>query len=116
MILDNKIADKFELILLANQRVKDLNNGFLSTVPEDKHKKTVVALKEIEEDNLDILELKERHITHHRLKKSDEEYTEELMESNFDIKIAELAFDNFDDFDYTKEEDIEEYIGEAIDE
>ena len=44
-----KVPNRFELILLAGQRAKNINAGEPLTVPRDRDKNSVVALREIEE-------------------------------------------------------------------
>lgn len=44
-----KVPNRFELILLAGQRAKNINAGDPITLPRDRDKNSVVALREIEE-------------------------------------------------------------------
>lgn len=46
------IDNRFELVLLATRRARQLANGAESTVPWENDKATVVALREIAEDRI----------------------------------------------------------------
>lgn len=50
--LDN-VENRFELVLLATKRARQLSNGAESLVPWDNDKPTVVALREISEELID---------------------------------------------------------------
>jgi DNA-directed RNA polymerase subunit omega len=54
-----KVADRFELVVVAAERAKDLVNGTPALVFRDHDKNTVVALREISEDKLNIDALKD---------------------------------------------------------
>ena len=47
-----KVPNRFELVLLAAQRAKDLSAGAQMTVEQDRDKNPVVALREIAEDKV----------------------------------------------------------------
>ncbi len=49
-----KVPNRFDLILLASGRAKALGSGAALTVDRDNDKNTVVALREIEEDTIDL--------------------------------------------------------------
>ena len=52
-----KVPNRFELILLAGQRAKNINAGDPITLPRDRDKNSVVALREIEEGTVNIEDL-----------------------------------------------------------
>ncbi len=58
--LDN-VVNRFELVLIASQRARQLAMGAEALVPEDNDKSTVIALREIAENliNKEILEAAE---------------------------------------------------------
>ena len=58
--LDN-VVNRFELVLIASQRARQLAMGAEALVPEDNDKPTVIALREIAENliNKEILEAAE---------------------------------------------------------
>ena len=55
----DKVNDRFELVIVASQRAKELYNGSPAMVEKDDDKNTVISLREIEEDKLDIAKIKE---------------------------------------------------------
>lgn len=49
----DKVANRFELIMVASKRARQLaNEGFDALVPEENDKPTVVALREIAEGKI----------------------------------------------------------------
>ena len=52
-----KIPNRYELLMVAAQRAKDLSSGAALTVDRDNDKNTVVALREIAEETVSIEEL-----------------------------------------------------------
>jgi len=54
-----KVPNRFELVMVASQRVRDINTGAQITLDRDRDKNPVVALREIAEHTIDIDELKD---------------------------------------------------------
>jgi DNA-directed RNA polymerase subunit omega len=54
-----KVPNRFELVLLASQRARNLSRGEELTVDRDNDKNPVVALREVADDVVDADELKE---------------------------------------------------------
>ena len=54
-----KINNRFELVMLAAQRARTLSSGAELTVDRDNDKNCVVALREIAEETLDLVEIEE---------------------------------------------------------
>ena len=54
------IPSRFELVLLASQRARELNAGARSTVDPEEEKPTVVSLREIAAQGLDLDGLREK--------------------------------------------------------
>lgn len=54
-----KIPNRFELVLIASQRVRDINGGSAITVDRDRDKNPVVALREIADNTISLEDLKE---------------------------------------------------------
>ncbi|MBP5855874.1 DNA-directed RNA polymerase subunit omega [Marivibrio halodurans] len=54
-----KVPNRFELVLMAGQRSRDIANGSELQVDRDRDKNPVVALREIAEDKLDTEYLKD---------------------------------------------------------
>ena len=58
----DKIENRFELVLLAALRARELSDGGPITVDRDNDKNPVVALREIAEETIDRDDLRERFI------------------------------------------------------
>jgi len=76
-----KVPNRFELVLMAGQRSRDIANGSELQLDRDRDKNPVVALREIAEDKLDVDYLKDslvrglqRHI------EQDEPEEEDMLE------------------------------------
>jgi DNA-directed RNA polymerase subunit omega len=57
------IPNRFELVLLASQRARDISAGVPLSVERDNDKNPVIALREVAEQTIDFEELR-RHIVH----------------------------------------------------
>jgi len=99
-----KVPNRFDLVLLASQRVRDLNNGIPPTITGN-HTKMVTALKEISAGNLDIGKLREAQIT--AIQKGFNEIEDITEEDQEDKTIESFEFNDeglaFNDFDYVEE-------------
>lgn len=62
----DKVQDRFELVIVASQRAKELYNGTPALVAKDDDKNTVIALREIEENKLDIQGIKDSVVRGYR--------------------------------------------------
>lgn len=49
-----KVPNRFDLVMLASQRAREISGGAQITVDRDKDKNPVVALREIAEDKMDL--------------------------------------------------------------
>lgn len=58
-----KIPNRFELVMLAAQRARNITAGTALTVDRDNDKNPVVSLREIAEETVDLGELEESLIT-----------------------------------------------------
>jgi len=67
----NKVPNRFELVLVASQRVHEIVVGAPLTVEKDNDKNSVIALREIAEETVSVDSLKEG------LVQSFQEHTEE---------------------------------------
>ena len=54
-----KVENRFELVVLASQRSRDIAAGASLTVSRDNDKNPVIALREIAEDTLDLPKLRD---------------------------------------------------------
>lgn len=55
----DKLPNRYELVLVAAQRAKDISAGSMITVDRDNDKNSVVALREISENRVSIEDLQE---------------------------------------------------------
>ena len=72
-----RVPNRFELVLVAAQRAKDLGSGAQMTVDQDRDKNPVVALREIEEDKIDLSVLENELISGMQKIEKDEVPVEE---------------------------------------
>ncbi|MFZ1743327.1 MAG: DNA-directed RNA polymerase subunit omega [Pontixanthobacter sp.] len=59
----DKVPNRFDLVLLASQRAREISGGAELTIDRDRDKNPVVALREIAEQTIRPKELKESVIT-----------------------------------------------------
>ena len=100
-----KVQNRFDLVLYAAQRARQLSAGAPLTIERDNDKNPVVALREIAGETISLTEL-ERHLIEGLQKhvmgdEPDEEYLELLSEEQSfagetqqQIEIQELALDD----------------------
>ncbi len=55
----DKVESPYELVLVAKERATQLNSGVEPTLDKDNDKNTVIALREIAEENIKVLDLTE---------------------------------------------------------
>ena len=71
-----KIPNRFDLVLTAAQRARNIQKGELLTIDRDDDKNPVIALREIADETVDIYQIEERIIqSMQRLNESEEEVT-----------------------------------------
>ena len=58
----DKFPNRFELVLIASQRARELHSGETPTIDKDNDKNTVIALREIASTTIPIEEMKENLI------------------------------------------------------
>lgn len=104
----DKVENRFELVLLAGHRARQISQGAQITVPRDNDKNPVVALREIADETLSPGDLKEDLI--HSLQKHveiDEPEADgaEIADQRPETPDVEEAEDNIT-FDRMSEEDL----------
>ena len=82
-----KVENQYDLVLLAKERTSQLNSGSEMLVEQDNDKNTVIALREIGDGKVDVLELRKNAIS--RLRKepnesAQEEIEEEVINDDFE--------------------------------
>ena len=69
-----KIDNQYDLVLLAKERTTQLNSGLEPTLDKDNDKNTVIALREIAQDNIKVNELTDSAV--YKLRKHVEQVDE----------------------------------------
>ena len=83
----DKVKSPYELVLVAKERVTQLNSGSEPTLDRDDDKNTVIALREIAEENIKVSDLTESAV--YKLRKHVEQVDE-------DSEDDEEVGDNFE--------------------
>ena len=78
----DKVDSPYELVLVAKERATQLNSGIEPTLDKDNDKNTVIALREIAEENIKVQELTESAV--YKLRKHIEQ-VDEGVEADEDI-------------------------------
>lgn len=89
----DKIPNRYELLMVASQRAKDISSGSPITVSRDNDKNPVIALREIAEETISIEELQKSLVMD--LQKYVE--VEEPEEEELEIMAAEKELSDLDD-------------------
>lgn len=96
-----KVPNRFELVLLAGERAKELSMGAQPTLDRDNDKNTVLALREIEEGTVPVEVIKDNFIS--GLQKNVRHTEKEEDEADILAVDAELAGELGEDFAYISE-------------
>jgi len=75
-----KIPNRFDLVMLAAQRSRDISEGAEITVERDRDKNPVVSLREIAEETVALEDLKEGQIRRLLRHRGEEEDLEEALD------------------------------------
>ncbi|MEM1264742.1 MAG: DNA-directed RNA polymerase subunit omega [Pseudomonadota bacterium] len=75
----DKVPNRFELVMLAAHRARELSSGGELTIDRDNDKNPVVALREIAEETLTVDGLRERSIESHQRQIEVDEPEEDSM-------------------------------------
>ncbi|MBQ3945397.1 MAG: DNA-directed RNA polymerase subunit omega [Alphaproteobacteria bacterium] len=101
-----KVPNRFELVLMASKRAKDIERGAMPSIPRDNDKSTIIALREIAEETISIDGLKElaKRVTYEGddIPSAHEENTEKTLE---ELMLEPDNFDETDDDSETEELD-----------
>ena len=95
-----KVPNRFELVVMAARRAKDIEHGAQVSVPRNNDKSTLIALREIAQDALDLEQL--LAATKKGLLCDNTSYIDEEEEE--DEIVADNQFDD-DDFEDDFEDD-----------
>lgn len=75
----DKVPNRFELVMLAAHRAREVSAGAAITVDRDNDKNPVVSLREIAEETQSAEELRERYIESHQTQIEVDEPEEDAM-------------------------------------
>ncbi len=93
----DKFESRFELVLVASNRARKLHSGENPTVEKDNDKNTVIALREIADETVDVSEMKNKLI---------EEYQTVSTQNEEDLSLEYSDSENENDEISLKEEEI----------
>jgi DNA-directed RNA polymerase subunit omega len=112
-----KVPNRFELVLLAAQRAREITSGAPLTIDRDDDKNPVVALREIADETVGLLQLKDalvRGMQKH-VEIDEPEETHELEVDPATFGVATIGEDEADEGDLSLGEDDLEVPEEALD-
>ncbi|MBI3451511.1 MAG: DNA-directed RNA polymerase subunit omega, partial [Rhodospirillales bacterium] len=75
-----KVPNRFDLVMLASQRAREISAGAPLTLEKDNDKNPVIALREIAESSLDLDNLRQAVITGLQKHVESDEPEEDMME------------------------------------
>jgi DNA-directed RNA polymerase subunit omega len=75
-----KIPNRFELVMMASQRAREIGGGLTLTIERDNDKNPVVALREIAEESISLDDLKESLIRGHQKVIAADDQEDEIIE------------------------------------
>jgi DNA-directed RNA polymerase subunit omega len=87
-----KVPNRFELVLVAAQRARDISSGSKLTVERDNDKNPVVALREIADDTVPLDDLRDSLVSGLQKHVEVDEPEEDEMESF--MPDRDMAFEN----------------------
>ena len=90
-----KVPNRFDLVMVAAQRSRDISAGSPLTVERDNDKDPVIALREIAEETVDIDELNDALIRGMQRHVEIDEPEEE--QEDFDMSVVELGLGDGDE-------------------
>jgi len=89
-----KIPNRFDLVLVAGQRARDILKGDLPTIDRDNDKNPVIALREIAAENLDLDQLNDGLITKlQRISIREEQETRDDAALAAEVDLSEMVGD-----------------------
>ena len=117
-----KVPNRFELVLLAARRAREISAGASLTVPRDNDKNPVIALREISEDTLSLDTIRENIIKSMKKNNFVDENETELEEELQDVIHSETHWahaqalgSEAEEFDLDADNDAEEEDDEEED-
>lgn len=92
-----KVSNRFELVMMASERGRQLSLGAPLTLSRDNDKNPVVALREIAEESVNVEQLKIDMVSRYRLHKMDDSYSDEDMDRDDQMDQSIEMMDEDDD-------------------
>ena len=86
-----KVPNRFDLVMLASQRARDISSGTSLTVERDNDKDPVVALREIADETIDLEAVQDGLIKGYQRQVEFDEPEEELSDSDLPEVAGELT-------------------------
>ena len=93
----DKVPNRFELVLLAAHRAREITSGSAPTVDRDNDKNPVVALREVAEETQLAEDLRERMISSHQTQIEVDEPEEDAMALLMSAEIDRPAQDDMNE-------------------
>ena len=103
-----KISNRFDLVVFAVQRGRELSAGDEPTIDRDNDKNTVLSLREIAESTVDIEELRENLIISMQKQIQEEETEDKEITSETEDNIINDVEKNADKFGMQVQEKYED--------
>ena len=103
-----KVSNRFDLVVFAVQRGRELSAGDEPTIDRDNDKNTVVSLREIAESTVDIVELRENLIISMQKQILEEETEDKEITSETEDNIINDVEKNADKFGMQVQEKYED--------
>ena len=88
-----KVDNRFELIVLASHRGREITAGAELTLPRDNDKNPVVSLREIADETIAVEDIKESMITAMQTQIVDDEVTKDTESESEDLEQTKSAED-----------------------
>jgi DNA-directed RNA polymerase subunit omega len=115
-----KVPNRFELVLLASQRARDIAAGAPISLDRDNDKNPVVALREIADETVQLDHLKNAVITgmqkHVEIDEPEDEGDVDLASQQWPVDLARVSGDEEGDVASVDEEMQEDMLSVAEDE
>ena len=102
----DKFPSRFELVLVASQRSRELHSGETPTVDKDNDKNTVISLREIADTTIPIEKMKENLIEGFQKVTINDEEDENLEIKSLENENNEQNEEPISDFNSQTEEEI----------
>ena len=116
-----KVPNRFELVLMASKRAKDIERGAMPSIPRDNDKSTIIALREIADETISIEGLRQlaKRVTYEGddMSSDHEENTEKTLEElmlepdNFDENDDDNEAEELDEDDLKALNDLDDVLG-----